>query len=74
MKSLRVWAVAALVLLSFTAASGPAGSNNVAGFGASIGVRDPLLRVQFAALDRSRPAEFARLCATSRQAPAISHR
>jgi hypothetical protein len=67
MKALSIVAVSGLVLLSFTAASGPAGSVNAAGCATSQAVRDPLLRAQFAALDRTQPAEFAQLCAISRQ-------
>jgi hypothetical protein len=73
MKALRLCAVSGLVLLAFAAASGPAGSDNVSGCGTSLSVRDPLLRAQFAALDRRQPAEFKQLCGTYRQA-AISQR
>lgn len=67
MKSLGVFAVTGLVLLAFTAASGPAGSVNGSGCATSQPVRDPILRAQFAAVDRTLPAEFAQLCASSRQ-------
>lgn len=67
MKALRVCAISALVLLSFTAANGPAGSGNAAGCGTSLSIRDPLLRAQFAALDRHQAADFAELCASYRQ-------
>jgi hypothetical protein len=73
MKTLRLCAVSGLVLLAFAAASGPVGSNNVSGCGTSLVVRDPVLRAQFAALDRTQPAEFKHLCDSYRQ-PAISQR
>jgi hypothetical protein len=73
MKTLRLCAVSGLVLLAFAAASGPVGSNNVSGCSTSFVMRDPVLRAQFAALDRTRAAEFKHLCGTYGQ-PAISQR
>jgi hypothetical protein len=74
MKTLRLCAVSGLVLLAFAAASGPVGSSNVSGCGTSHLVRDPILRAQFAALDRSQPAEFKQLCGSYRQATSSEQR
>jgi hypothetical protein len=68
MQTLRLCALATLALLTFTAASGPAGSNGIAGCGTMLSVKDPALRVQFAGSDRSQPSDLVRLCTASRQA------
>ncbi|HEY0567177.1 MAG TPA: hypothetical protein VGD13_03460 [Xanthobacteraceae bacterium] len=73
MKALSLVAVSGLVLLSFTAASGPAGSVASSGCATSQTVRDSMLRAQFAAVDGAQPVEFPQLCALSRQAVSSAH-
>jgi len=73
MKTLRLCAVSGLVLLAFAAAFRPVGSNYVSACGTSFLVRDPVLRAQFAAVDRTQPGEFKHLCGTYLHAAAISH-
>jgi hypothetical protein len=68
MNTLRIGIISALVLLSFTAASGPLGSGGVASCGNSLSVRDSLLRAQFAALDRAQPSDLGSLCTPYRNA------
>jgi hypothetical protein len=68
MQTLRLCAVTALALLTFTAASGPAGSDGIAGCGTMLTVKDPVLRAQFASIDRAQPTDLVRLCTVYRQA------
>jgi len=68
MQTVRLCALTILVLLTFTAASGPAGSNGIAGCGTMLTVKDPVLRAKFATIDRAQPTDLVRLCTLYRQA------
>ena len=66
MKTLVIMALAVLGTGVVLAAAGPVNSGQIASCGARFELHDPALKQHFAALDRSRSADFSELCTVYR--------